>query len=165
MLLFSTYFIIVFILLILNSIPVFGSLRTRRFAKTPAIFFLLFFCAFFTFRMIGFLTPDMSNTELKQGDQSYYIKKKYGKIFTRPDQKKEKVKFESENQIDSEQKTYYSTADYLLKVSTVQALFVVLLSYWGMKKFEHRREYYLPKIRLHLVLFALCIVLDAFVLS
>ncbi len=165
MLVFSTYFIIVFILIILNSIPVFGSLRTRRFAKIPSLFFILFLLAFLVLRLIGFLTPDMSETTLKQGDQSYYIKKKYGKIFTKPDAKKEKIQFESTNEIESTQKTMYSRAGYLLKFATLQALFVVLLSYWGLKKFEHRREYYIPKIRLHLFLFVFCVVLDVFVIS
>lgn len=160
----STYFIILFILVLINSIPVFGSPRTRRFGQVPSLFFILLITAFAVVRLIGFLTPDMSSTQLKQNDLSYDINFKKGRIYTKPeDVKKEKAQFISKNAIDSEQKKYYDASKYIIKFAYMQALFVVLLSYWGMKKFEHRSPYYIPKIRNHSIFFVLCVLLDLFV--
>jgi hypothetical protein len=86
-----------------------------------------------------------------------------GRTFTKPETIKDKINFESENSIDSQQKKYYENAAYILKFAIVQSFFVVLLSYWGSKKFEHRKAYYLPKIRNHSIYFFLCVIIDVFV--
>jgi hypothetical protein len=163
MLTFSTYFIIVFILIIANSIPVFGSSRTRRFASKPSLFFILLAGAFVIIRLIGFLTYDMKPTQLKQNDASFDIKKIRGKIITKEDGKKEEATYVSENALDSNQKKFYEHSNFLLKFATVQALLVVLLSYLGMKKFQHRKAYYQPKLWSHLVYFGICLLLTLFV--
>jgi hypothetical protein len=160
MLLFATFFILTFVLLILNSIPIFGSKRTKRFGKIPSLYFFILFAGFWVGRVVGFLYYEMNGQQERALDTSYDVKNVRGKIYTKGAVKKD---FTSKNQIDSQQKSFFEDVNYLLKMAYLQALLVILFSYIGMKKYEKRIEYYKRKIIVHAVLFAFCIVLDAFV--
>ncbi len=160
MLLFSTYFIILFVLLILNSIPIFGTKRTRRYAKIPSLYFFILFALFWVGRVVGFLYYEMNGRQQRALDTSYDVKNVRGRIYTKGEAKKE---FASQNQIISKQKSFYQDVNYVLKMSYVQALLVVLLSFLGIKKYEKRFLYYRQKIIVHSVFFLFCVILDAFV--
>lgn len=160
MLLFATFFILTFVLLILNSIPIFGSKRTKRFGKIPSLYFFILFAGFWVGRVVGFLYYEMNGQQERALDTSYDVKNVRGKIYTKGDVKKN---FTSKNQIDSQQKSFFEDVNYILKSAYIQALLVILFSYIGMKKYEKRIEYYKRKIIVHAALFAFCIVLDAFV--
>lgn len=160
MLLVATFFIIVFVLLIVNSIPIFGSKRTKRFAKIPSLFFFILFTLFWVGRVVGFLYYEMNGQKERALDTSYDVKNVRGKIYTKGEAKKD---FASKNQIDSQQKSFFEDVNYVLKMAYMQALLVILFSYFGMKKYEKRIEYYKRKILVHAIFFAFCIVLDAFV--
>ena len=160
MLLFATFFILIFVLLILNSIPIFGSKRTKRFAKIPSLYFFILFAGFWVGRVVGFLYYEMNGQQERALDTSYDVKNVRGKIYTKGDVKKD---FTSKNQIDSQQKRFFEDVNYILKAAYIQALLIILFSYIGMKKYEKRIAYYKQKIIVHAALFAFCIVLDAFV--
>jgi hypothetical protein len=159
MLLFATYFSILFVLLIVNSIPVLGTKRTKRFARIPSFFFFLLFTGFWVGRVVGFLYYDM-NKQQRAHDTSYDVKNVRGKIYTKGEFKKD---FTSENYVISEQKSFYSNVNYVLKMAYVQALLIVLFSLVGSKKYEKRFLYYRRKIIVFSILFVFCVVLDAFV--
>jgi hypothetical protein len=160
MLLVATFFIIVFVLLIVNSIPIFGSKRTKRFAKIPSLFFFILFTLFWVGRVVGFLYYEMNGQKERALDTSYDVKNVRGKIYTKGEAKKD---FASKNQIDSQQKSFFEDVNYVLKMAYMQALLVILFSYFGMKKYEKRIDYYKRKIIVHAAFLAFCIVLDAFV--
>lgn len=160
MLLFATYFVIVFVLLIVNSVPIIMSKRTRRFAQKPAQFFLILFAAFWVGRVVGFLYYEMNGRQQRALDTSYDVKNVRGKIYTKGEVK---TNFESQNLIASEQRSFYDAVNYVLKMAYVQALIVMLLSYYGMRKYEKRYTFYRRKIIFHAVFFAFCIILEAFV--
>ena len=160
MLVLATYFLIVLVLLIINSIPIFGNKRTRRFAKIPSLYFFILFTAFWVGIVVGFLYYDLNGKQQRAHDTSYDLKNVRGKIYTKGEAK---LEFESQNLLDSEQKSFYTNVNYLLKMSYIQALIIILLSFLGIKKYEKRFLYYRRKIIVHAVLFVFCIILDAFV--
>jgi hypothetical protein len=161
MMIFATYFLIVFVLLILNSIPVFGGKRTRRFAQKPGLFFTILIIGFLVGRVVGFLYYEMNGRQQRSHDTSYDVKNIRGKIYTKGEAKRE---FASENEIVSGQTAFYENVSYLLKMATVQALIVALLCYWGMKKYEEKRyKYYRRNLILYSVFFGFCFLLNLFV--
>lgn len=160
MLLIATYFIIAFVLLIVNSVPILMSKRTRRFAQKPAQFFLILFAVFWVGRVVGFLYYEMNGRQQRALDTSYDVKNVRGKIYTKGEVK---TNFESQNLIASEQRSFYEDVNYVLKAAYLQALIVILLSYFGMRKYEKRYGFYRSKIIVHAVFFVFCVVLDVFV--
>ena len=160
MLLFATYFIIVFVLLIVNSIPLFGSKRTKRYAKIPSLFFFILFTAFCVGRIIGFLYYEMNGLQQKSHDTSYDVQNVRGVITAKGALIND---FQSQNMLVSKQTGFNEDVVIVLKIAYVQALLVILFSYLGMKKYEKRYQYYRRKIIVHAVFFVFCIILDAFV--
>ena len=159
MLLIATYLGLLLILALVNSIPILGSKRTRRFGSMPSKIFVYLFIAFGVGKAFVFLYFEINGRGLKENDISYEVTQQRHKTYTRSEGT---FSYENRSEFVSDQKRFNRKVNYLLSFCTMQSLLVMLLSYYGMRTIEAREDYYLSKLLIFSGCFIFCVLLEIF---